>query len=81
MVFGKKKKDKVVSPPVPEVSKAEQDEERKLIESEGETDETTEEGTEPTTEEADEELTDERVKEVLQNFEMRLRRIEYHLRI
>jgi len=77
-----KRKSKKTAPPIDdeEVPNLEEDtnEEEKEVE-EKETNLKSKKTNEPNPE--DEELTEEKVKEVFANHEMRLQRIEYHLRI
>ena len=89
-MFKKKAKGKPTAPPVEdEIENVEvDDEEEDELESiEEETEaikkeiETTKAKRKPPVEEADEELTEEKVKQILINFEQRLQKIEYNLRL
>jgi len=59
----------------------ESDEQEADVESEEESEKEVEAKKETVSKETEEELTEEKIKEVLQNHELRLQRIEYHLRI
>ena len=89
-MFGKKKKDKPIEPPpvedaiLPEDSEEVVNLKKQIAELENKTEEIKEKKSTPaeqSPEQPDEELTEDKVKAILINFEQRLQRIEYNLRL